>query len=193
MQFRAKQIAPPKDWATFEDLCHALFKRVWKDPLAQKNGRLGQPQQGVDIFGSINSDRASYQGVQCKGKDRNYGSKAKRSEIVAEIGKADHFSPGLEHWIFATTASVDGSLQKLARELSADRKSKGLFSIDVLGWEEIQSLMAEHPGVIEEFYPEHADYMAEVVEALRERMVTVTRVRTHKPDSHSAGNVIHCL
>jgi len=42
MQFRAKQIAPPKEWGTFEDLCHALFKRVWNDRLAPKNGRRGQ-------------------------------------------------------------------------------------------------------------------------------------------------------
>jgi len=156
MQFRAKQIAPPKEWGTFEDLCHALFKRVWKDPLAQKNGRRGQEQHGVDIFGSLNGDRASYQGVQCKGKDRNFGSKAKLSEIVSEIAKAEEFTPTLERWIFATTAPVDGPLQKAARELSADRKSKGLFVIDVLGWDEIQALMAEHPEVIEEFYPEHA-------------------------------------
>lgn len=36
MQFRTKQIAPPKEWGAFEDLCHALFKRIWNDPLAQK-------------------------------------------------------------------------------------------------------------------------------------------------------------
>src|SRR4051795_13366162 len=98
MQFRAKQIAPPSDWATFENLCHALFKKVWNDPLAQKNGRRGQPQHGVDVFGSLNGDRESYRGLQCKGKDANYGSKAKRSEIIAEIGKAGGFTPALEHW-----------------------------------------------------------------------------------------------
>lgn len=167
MQFRAKQIAPPKDWATFEDLCHALFKRVWNDPLAQKNGRRGQAQHGVDVFGSVNGDRKSYSGVQCKGKDANYGSEAKLHEILAEVGKAENFTSTLEHWIFATTAPVDGALQKAARELSAERKPKGLFSIDVLGWEEIQALMAEHPEVIQEFYPEHADHIPQVIEALK--------------------------
>jgi hypothetical protein len=166
MQFRAKQIAPPKEWGIFEDLCHTLFKRVWNDQLAQKNGRRGQAQNGVDIFGSLNGDRKSYRGVQCKGKDSNYGSKAEWSEVLAEIAKADKFTPKLEEWVFATTAPVDATLQKAARELSVERKAKGLFSIDVLGWEEIQALMADEPDVISEFYPEHTDNLLQVIEAL---------------------------
>lgn len=167
MQFRAKQIAPPKEWGTFEDLCHALFKRVWQDPLAQKNGRRGQAQHGVDVFGSPNGDRLSYRGVQCKGKDRNYGSKAGWSEVLAEIAKAENFSPKLDGWIFATTAPADAALQKAARELSVGRRAKGLFSVDVLGWEEIQAMMAGAPDVITEFYPEHADHLPQVLSVLR--------------------------
>lgn len=167
MQFRTKQIAPPKEWGTFEDLCHALFKRVWQDPLAQKNGRRGQAQHGVDVFGSPNGDRRSYRGVQCKGKDSNYGSKAEWSEVLAEVAKAEKFSPKLDEWIFSTTAPADAILQKAARELSVERRAKGLFSIDVLGWEEIQALMANAPEVIAEFYPEHADHLPQVIETLR--------------------------
>ncbi|GIK76245.1 MAG: hypothetical protein BroJett021_52330 [Chloroflexota bacterium] len=167
MQFRAKQIAPPKEWGTFEDLCHALFKRVWKDPLAQKNGRRGQAQHGVDVFGSPNGDRRSYRGVQCKGKDTNYGSRAEWSEVLAEVAKAERFSPKLDEWIFSTTAPVDAALQRAAREFSVEHRAKGLFSVDVLGWEEIQALMADAPDVIAEFYPEHADHLPQVIEALR--------------------------
>lgn len=167
MQFRAKQIAPPKEWGTFEDLCHALFKRVWQDPFAQKNGRSGQAQHGVDVFGSSNGDRRSYWGVQCKGKDSNCGSKAKWSEVVAEIAKAEKFSPKLDKWIFATTAPADATLQKAARELSVKREAEGLFSVDVLGWEEIKALMVGAPEVITEFYPEHADHLPQVIEVLR--------------------------
>lgn len=167
MQFRVKQISPPKEWGTFEDLCHALFKRVWRDQLAQKNGRRGQAQHGVDVFGSLDNDRRSYLGVQCKGKDSNYGSKAKWPEVLAEIAKAEKFSPALDKWIFATTVPVDTSLQQAARELSVERTAKGQFSIDVLGWEEIQALMASEPDVVAEFYPEHADHLPQVIEALR--------------------------
>jgi hypothetical protein len=168
MEFRAKQIAPPKSWERFEDLCHALFKKVWTDPIAQKEGRRGQPQYGVDIVGSPNSERGRFYGVQCKGKDANYGSSASWDEILAEVSKAEHFSPTLEHWIFATTAPVDGKLQRAARELSVERLKTGLFTVSVLGWEEIQALMAEAPSVIEEFYPEAAFDLPGLLRELRE-------------------------
>ena len=167
MHFCAKQIAPPKEWGTFEDLCHALFKRVWRDPLAQKNGRRGQAQHGVDVFGSQNGVRSSYWGIQCKGKESNYGSKAELTEVLTEIAKAEKFSPKLAKWIFATTAPADATLQKAARELSVKRDADGQFSVDVLGWEEIQALMADAPEVITEFYPEHANHLPQVLKALR--------------------------
>ena len=88
-------------------------------------------------------------------------------KCLAEVAKAEPFSPKLQHWIFATTAPVDAALQKLARELSTQRLALGLFSIDVLGWEEILALMAEAPEVVAEFYPEHADHLPAVMEALR--------------------------
>ena len=160
MQFRAKQIAPPKEWRTFEDLCHALFKVAWGDKLAQKNGRQGQKQHGVDVFGLVDGDCTTYQGVQCKGKEVNYGSTADWPEIAAEIAKADTFTPKLKRWIFATTAPVDATLQRQARELSVERGKAGLFSVDVLGWEEILALMADAPGVVTEFYPEQVDLFA---------------------------------
>ena len=121
LHFLAKQIAPPKEWAQFEDLCLALFKEVWKDPLAQKNGRKGQAQRGVDVYGSKGGDPRALWGVQCKGKDANYGGKPTRTELEAELTKAEGFKPTLAGWVFATTAPTDGALQEAAREISLER------------------------------------------------------------------------
>ena len=52
MDFIDKQIPPPKSWEKFEDLIRALFAAVWASPLAQKNGRSGQEQHGVDVYGT---------------------------------------------------------------------------------------------------------------------------------------------
>lgn len=52
MDFIDKQILPPKSWVKFEDLTRALFAAVWRSPLTQKNGRSGQKQQGVDVYGT---------------------------------------------------------------------------------------------------------------------------------------------
>jgi hypothetical protein len=168
MDFRSKQIAPPKLWAEFEDLCHAIFRAEWNDQYAQKNGRNGQPQHGVDVFGSPNAVRDVFHGVQCKGKDKNYGRKPTFKELTQEIAKADSFTPPLEHWVFATSAPKDEELQQAARELSVTRKAQGLFTVTVLGWEDIQYLLSRHPNVVQDFYPEHAFDIPGLLNALRE-------------------------
>lgn len=77
MDFRDKQIAPPKSWITFEDLILELFKAVWGDPLAQKNGRAGQPQNGVDVFGAPDQERVRFgargRSVRSSTKKPRYG------------------------------------------------------------------------------------------------------------------------
>lgn len=192
MRFHEKQIAPPADWTTFESLCHALFKLVWDDPTAQKNGRLGQAQCGVDVFG-LPTNRVRYWGVQCKGKNSNYGSEAEWSEVLKEVVKADKFSPPLERWIFATTVPVDANLQKAARELTEERLATGLFRVDVLGWEEIHSLISKYPAVIQEFYPEHVDKVSEVIESLTilESVTEKLEANSAKPELLNIQNALH--
>jgi hypothetical protein len=156
MDFQAKQIAPPKSWEQFEELCLVLFRAIWQDPTAQKNGRRGQPQHGIDIFGMPGRPSGSFYGVQCKGKDAGYGSVLTVTELNREVEKADLFVPALKIFIMATTAPRDVHLQQHTRELSEARAERGGFRVQVLAWEDIQSLLAEHPAVIERFYPEHA-------------------------------------
>jgi hypothetical protein len=156
MDFRDKQIAPPKGWEKFEDLTLSLFQAIWADPLAQKNGRKGQPQHGVDVFGTPARETGGFHGVQCKGKDQAYGRPATVKEIKVELAKAEKFTPKLKSWVFATTSPVDGRLQQSARELSAARVAQGQFPIAVLGWEDIRHLLAEYPNVLRQYYFEHA-------------------------------------
>jgi hypothetical protein len=40
----------------FESLCLDLWKDIWQDSGAQNNGRRGQKQDGVDIFGRENGE-----------------------------------------------------------------------------------------------------------------------------------------
>lgn len=166
MDARNKQIPRPKYWQEFEDLCLALFKAVWKDPLAQKNGRIGQPQQGVDVWGAVDSVRVRFQGVQCKSKDESLGSKVTKSELVEEIAKAENFAPPLEHWVLATTAPSDAELQKLAREISVERERQGKFTVQVLGWSDIETLLCDYPNVLNTIYPELGVDLAAIARGL---------------------------
>jgi hypothetical protein len=154
MDSRNKQIPRPRHWQEFEELCLALFREVWKDALAQKNGRNGQPQHGVDVWGAVDGSRSTFQGVQCKGKDESLGASVTEAELIAEIGKADKFEPALEHWVLATTAPADAEIERVAREISVSRESHDRFTVQVMGWSDIESLLFRHVAVLEQFYPE---------------------------------------
>ena len=78
----AYQIPAPKDWQDFERLCRDLYSERWGDITAQINGRNGQGQCGVDIYGT-NSFSGEREGVQCKGRDGTYGARLSDSHVVA--------------------------------------------------------------------------------------------------------------
>ncbi len=145
---RRLQLEPPANWQDFEDLCLALWRRVWNDPNAQKHGRSGQRQAGVDISGRPN-DREQWAGIQCKVV---YGMMTVR-HIREEVEKAYFFQPQLSHFIIATTARRDATDKAAARAYSEELLRAGHFSVNVVCWDDIVELLYEHPDVISVFYP----------------------------------------
>jgi hypothetical protein len=166
MEFLDQQINPPTSWDKFEELCRALFAAIWQDPLAARHGRAGQEQHGVDIHGARPSAKSEILGVQCKGKNGNLGKKATIQEFDAELKKAETFEPALAGWTFVTTAADDAKLQVHALALSTQRVANGEFPVAVLGWNSLQSLLAQHPSVIEQFYPELGPQLPQVMKRL---------------------------
>ena len=96
----------PSDWSDFQDLCLQLWKEMWRDPFAHHNGRIGQAQNGVDIWGKNMFDH-QYSGIQCKGKNGNYQSVLTTNEVDDECRKAVNFRPNLKSFIMATTSPRD--------------------------------------------------------------------------------------
>jgi len=125
---------PPNDPAAFESLCLDLWREVWHNPSAQKNGRSGQPQAGVDVFGQ---HQGKWEGVQSKQKDGLLRSKVTIKELEGEVEAAKEFTPPLANFILATTGPRDAKVQKRARELTEEHKQQGLFSVEVWSWEDI--------------------------------------------------------
>ncbi len=155
-----QQIAPLKSWDEFEDLCFALFQKEWQNPMAQKHGRPGQPQNGVDVFGENPQYSRLWYGVQCKRKGGNSVAKLTIAEIDEELEKADTFTPRLAHWIIVTTAAVDVKLQAHARTLTDHRRAAGLCPVTVYGWGDIEVLLLKHLEVTRRFYPSHFEAVA---------------------------------
>lgn len=104
MAFHDRRIEPPRYWEAFEDLCLDLYREVWSDPSAQKNGRAGQAQAGTDVYGQPDYAAGKWHGVQCKGKDTYNQGEVTETELRNEVEKAKTFKPALSDWILATTA-----------------------------------------------------------------------------------------
>jgi hypothetical protein len=95
---------PPNDPTAFESLCLDLWRDIWQDH-AQKNGRRGQPQAGVDVFGRC---QGMWIGVQCKQKDGlRPRSRVTIKELDEEAAAARQFRPPLSTFILATTGPRD--------------------------------------------------------------------------------------
>jgi len=153
MDYTNFELLPLADWGAFERLCLRLWMRIWDDPHAMLHGPAGQAQQGVDIYGTPRG-APCLSGVQCKSKDRLIGGKLTEAEIRTEVENAKAFKPPLGELIIATSAEADRDLQEVARLLTQEHQSQGLFSVHVYGWRDIQTRLAEYPDLIHLIYGE---------------------------------------
>jgi hypothetical protein len=93
--FTSVSILPPKDWQAFERHARVLFEHSLGDAGVQNNGRSGQRQNGVDIFGRRGGRDGRWVGVQCKGKDADYFGAVTGAELRREVEKTKKFKPTL--------------------------------------------------------------------------------------------------
>ena len=91
----------PKNWQEFEDIVRDAQAQRWNSPRLQKNGRPGQAQHGVDIYGPDEIGRNV--GIQCK----RYAGKLSFDVVKAEVENAEKFSGKLSALYVATTADND--------------------------------------------------------------------------------------
>lgn len=138
------QIRKPENWQDFEKLCTKLWGEIWKcQDSIKRNGRIGQEQHGVDIYG-IPLGSKGYYGIQCKGKNDYANSTLTIKEIDSEIEKAKYFKPQLKQLIFATTASKDVRIEEYVRCKNMEHIDSGLFEVDIFAWEDIVSKLEEY-------------------------------------------------
>jgi hypothetical protein len=129
------QLPKPKNWQDFESICLELWRSIWGDRNAEKNGRQGQSQAGVDIFGHPTYAQGLH-AVQCKGKDDNYDTDLTIDEIDAECKKAKSFSSPIIDYTIATTRPRDSKLQSHCLNLT--EKKIFPFSVHVWSWDDIE-------------------------------------------------------
>ncbi|HBL27271.1 MAG TPA: hypothetical protein DD490_10590 [Acidobacteria bacterium] len=153
-----QEIPLPKGDDDFEDLVLALFREVWRDSGAKLHGRRGQRQDGVDLYGEDRFGGSGLNGVQCKhhGSATPIKDQVLAAELREEVEKAKGFQPPLQRFVFATTAKRSATLDQQARVLTALHRRDGFFAVDVLGWEDIEDLLRQSPGVLAWYRDERA-------------------------------------
>ena len=131
-----QQLRKPEYWQDFENLCKKLWGEVWKCPEIKKNGRQGQIQHGVDVYG-IPFGESEFYGIQCKGKDDYSKALLTENEINSEIEKAKFFKPKLKKLYFATTANKDSKIEAFVRTKNIEHIKGELFEVHLFSWEEL--------------------------------------------------------
>lgn len=139
----SQQLRKPEHWQDFESLCKKLWGEIWNCPEIKKNGRQGQTQHGVDVYGIPDFD-SDYYGIQCKGKDEYTHKQLTKDEIDDELKKALKFKPKLRKLYFATTANKDAKIEEYIREKNIANKKKNLFEVHLYSWEDIVELIDEN-------------------------------------------------
>jgi hypothetical protein len=141
-------IPPPKDWNEFQDITLSALKLRWRSANLQQNGRQGQSQAGVDIYGPDDLGRLA--GVQCKQTTDELSLKT----VLDEVKKAEDFKPVVEAFFMATTGKRDAKIQTDVRLLSENRLKVGKFPVGVLFWEDIVQDLVTSPAEFKKHYPQ---------------------------------------
>lgn len=145
---QSMHLPKPANWQDFETLTRDALGQLWESPTLQKNGRGGQAQQGVDIYGPDYLGRPV--GIQCK----RYSTRLTLDDVKSEIDAANKFKGLLTTLYLATTTDNDSVLQQSIRSLSESRAKKGQFAIGILFWEDIVRGLVLNPAVFRVHYPQ---------------------------------------
>ena len=142
------ELRRPKDNQLFEELIRDLFAKHWRDLNVQVNGRTGQKQDGVDVYGRPNQSHLWF-GIQCKLRE---DGGLTRTDIEKEIQMARSFRHPLDTFIIATTLPRDNTLQAVVEQLNEIETKNDGFKVQIRFWEDICSLLDEHPNLIHKYY-----------------------------------------
>ncbi len=120
------------------------MRLLWSDPNAQRNGRRGQRQFGVDIFGSVD---ALPVGAQAKNMDR-----VSEAIILDEVAQASQFKPKVTQYHIAIAGSRDARIQQFVRTLSLERKRLGLFPLYIHFFDNIVDGLSSRPELVQKYW-----------------------------------------
>lgn len=151
----------------------AALSQRWQSPNLQKNGRPGQKQAGVDIYGVDEIGRPV--AIQCK----NFAKAPKLALVEKEIANAAAFQGKLNTLFIATSADHDSKLQQEVRLLSEKRVASDRFAVAMIFWDEIVDGLALNPQIMKNFYPQI--HLPTPVHVKKERLLAALELGYYGP------------
>src|SRR5687767_6685369 len=135
----------PKSEDEFEDMVLDALRLRWScEP--SRNGRRGQTQNGVDIFGKPAHLTGAYAGAQCKNTDS-----VDLHLVLSEAEKARSFRPPLREFVFVTSAPADSLLQEDVREFFVEHPPP--FDVSVMFWEDVCAMLTREQALVRKYWP----------------------------------------
>ena len=156
-----------KDDAAFEALIQDICILEWQDPGTELNGRSGQKQFGVDVFGQPIDQNGAFYGVQCKLRPSQ--KQLTKTQIEIEVEGARNFPHSLKKLIIATDTPRDNKLQFLINEISDRETAADGFEVEIWFWPDIERRIATYPRIMVKYYHDHLTSLTNTV--VLERLV----------------------
>lgn len=141
------KVPPPKSWEEFQEITLSALRQRWHTSNLHPNGRSGQTQHGVDIFGDDDLGRAV--GIQCKNTET-----ITIAQIKKECDEAEGFTPKLAAFYIATSVRRDATIQSQVRIESGERLGRGSFPVGILFWEDLIVDLASNTAEFHKHYPQ---------------------------------------
>lgn len=169
-------IFPPSYWQDFEKLTLDISKIQWKDDYAERHGREGQAQGGIDILGYNHSARERT-AVQCKKRIQktkpSYESPSNTltiQEIDEEIRKVKSSGHILDRFIIATSGPRDADLQNHIESLNNKEAENNIEAVNneelrikfsIKFWDDYVDFLNDHPELMYKYYENILKYRSE--------------------------------
>lgn len=157
-------IFPPAYWQDFEQLTLDIAKIQWKDDYAERHGREGQAQGGIDIKG-YNRSANETTGIQCKKRSpksrpshEHPDNTLTTKEIDDELVRVKASKHKLDRFIIATTGPRDAELQNHVAELNRTEKN---IKLAIKFWDDYVEFLNSHPELMYRYYENILKYRNE--------------------------------
>lgn len=140
------RIPVPQSPYEFESICLDYIQSNYPYSNAQRYGRQGQNQHGIDIYG-----RNFEMLVQCKNcyvsATTNASQQAKRliQKIAIDYNNAKQYFPNCKQFIIMTTFDRDVGIQNNVATLGNN--------VSILFWDDIVDFLYEHLDILKKYYP----------------------------------------